>query len=226
MNAMGLNPLLSPSLTQISTLSNLKPVYWFLWLLGRRWLLPLKETTQHVREGPFRTDHSSEHQTSLKQERLFKTGWMLVFHPVFKPLERQHVSFPWSQGSECRWFVSHGHTGPFEQSRGCVIWGIETALLQERMVPSGTQHARAGLECAAGSTAGRAREHCVHTGCWKALSHGSGAVPTRVHFMALATELFKDWLAASQMKRSLASPFQNLAPVLSVILDDTHSLFR
>lgn len=50
-------------------------------------------------------------------------------------------------------------------------------------------------------------------------------VPIGVHLMALATELLKDWLAASHTKRPLevnfASPFQNLAPV-----DETHGLFR
>lgn len=51
----------------------------------------------------------------------------------------------------------------------------------------------------------------VHMGWWNALCHS----PTRVEFMALATELLKDWVAAPQMKRSLAviftSSFQNLA---------------
>lgn len=53
---------------------------------------------------------------------------------------------------------------------------------------------------------------------------------TRVDFMALATELLKDQVAASQLKRSLAeifaSSFQNLVPVVSVILDEPGNLFR
>lgn len=55
-------------------------------------------------------------------------------------------------------------------------------------------------------------------------------MPTRVDFMPLATELLKDQVAVSQLKRSLAeifaSSFQNLAPVVSVILDETVNLFR
>lgn len=55
-------------------------------------------------------------------------------------------------------------------------------------------------------------------------------MPNRVDFMALATELVKDQIAASQLERCLAeifaSSFQNLAPVVSVILDETANLFR
>lgn len=87
---------------------------------------------------------------------------------------------------------------------------------------------RQGWDVHAGSAAGRVRDHwCAH-GLVKSFVPQSAL--TRVEFMALATELLKDWVAASQMKRSLAviftSSFQNLAPVLSVILDETHNLFR
>lgn len=70
---------------------------------------------------------------------------------------------------------------------------------------------------------------CMQIGWWKALCHRSGSMPTRVDFMALAIELLKDQVAASQLKRSLAeifaSSFQNLSPIASVILDETANLF-
>jgi len=48
--------------------------------------------------------------------------------------------------------------------------------------------------------------------------------------MALAAELLKDQVAAYNLKRSpaeiFASSFQNLAPAVSVILDETANLFR
>lgn len=87
---------------------------------------------------------------------------------------------------------------------------------------------RQGWDVHAGSAAGRVRDHwCAH-GLVKSFVPRS--VPTRVKFIALATELLKDWVAAPQMKRSLAviftSSFQNLPPGLSVILDETHNLLR
>lgn len=178
MNAMGLNPLLSVSLK--SALS----AAWTQLLIA---LAAGKEEVAYTeRNNSACQSRAFQNRAQLSASNFFKAREIIYlkqaehgFPPVFKPLGRHTCPSLelWAQlvcQSLCR--TGHQHEG---RNRNCF------AARKKGPIRSSARWSRAGTGPQAVQLA-ELEITGVHTGWWQALCHSRGALPTGVHYTALA----------------------------------------